>query len=101
MGEYLRLCVTASSSALTRIIENLQKRGFIHVDELGPLDSGHGLFSANIYLKMPDDIDVSKDYAKKSAGDAGSLYVWPLGVRSRLDWYRVSHFPLEFIHCKN
>lgn len=59
------------------------KRGFIHVDELGPLDPFRGLFSANIYLKMPEIGD-----AKKSPEDAGSLYVWPLGVRSRLDWYR-------------
>ena len=55
------------------------KRGFIHVDELGPLDPNRGLFSANIYLNMPPENK-----------DKGGLYVWPLGVRSRLDWYRVS-----------
>ena len=38
-------------------------------------------------LKMPE-MDVSNDDAKIS--HAGSLYVWPLGVRSRMDWYRVS-----------
>ena len=55
------------------------KCGFIHVDELGPLDPNRGLFSANIYLNMPPENK-----------DKGGLYVWPLGVRSRLDWYRVS-----------
>ena len=72
------------------------KRGFIHVDELGPLNTSKGLFSANIYLSMPiknesytqnESSDVNKPNYKR---DAGGLYVWPLGVRSRLDWYRVS-----------
>jgi len=77
------------------------KRGFIHVDELGPLDATRGLFSANIYLTMPessetnasegvhsatkDDRADAKSYWRK---DAGGLYVWPLGVRSRWDWYK-------------
>mmetsp|Transcript_4480 Transcript_4480/g.6857 ORF Transcript_4480/g.6857 Transcript_4480/m.6857 type:complete len:362 (+) Transcript_4480:91-1176(+) len=56
-------------------------KGFIHVDDLGPLDVLMGLFSANIYLTVPDTA------ADKNA-DAGALYIWPLGVRSRLDWYR-------------
>jgi len=74
------------------------KRGFIHVDELGPLDDTRGLFSANIYLTVPGS------YSSGSIGssnndedwkrDAGALYVWPLGVRSRLDWYRVSRVVL-------
>jgi hypothetical protein len=59
------------------------KRGFIHVDDLGPLDSNRGLFSANIYLTMPDT-----DTNKHEILDAGALYIWPLGVRSRLNWYR-------------
>lgn len=57
------------------------KRGYIHVDELGPLDVNRGLFSANIYLKQPCERD-------QEIPDAGALYIWPLGVRSRLDWYR-------------
>ncbi|KAL3762212.1 hypothetical protein ACHAWU_004750 [Discostella pseudostelligera] len=74
------------------------KRGFIHVDELGPLDDTRGLFSANIYLTVPGS------YSSGSIGssnndedwkrDAGALYVWPLGVRSRLDWYRASRVVL-------
>lgn len=64
------------------------KRGFIHVDELGPLDPNSGLFSANIYLNMPPE---NKSDDKKDGKDnSGGLYVWPLGIRSRLDWYRVS-----------
>lgn len=83
------------------------KRGFIHVDELGPLDDTRGLFSANIYFTVPElypsrSIDSSnndEDWKK----DAGALYVWPLGVRSRLDWYRVSRdmrtpYPYQIFH---
>jgi len=60
-------------------------KGFIHVDDLGPLDSSRGLFSANIYLTVPD-ADANKH--TNTNPDAGALYIWPLGVRSRLDWYR-------------
>ena len=49
------------------------KKGFIHVDEMAPLRSNQGLFSANIYLQMP----------KPQALD-----IWPMGVRTRWDWYR-------------
>ena len=66
------------------------KRGFIHVDEMGPLNIHKGLFSANIYLKLPE---------KGSIKDAGDLYIWPLGVRSRWDWYRVSVRSCAFITC--
>jgi hypothetical protein len=55
------------------------KRGFIHVDEMGPLAVGQGLFSANIYLQLPDvTCDENQDI----------LHVWPTGIRSRWDWYR-------------
>lgn len=78
------------------------KRGFIHVDELGPLDVTRGLFSANIYLTVPKAETNNKEemvpHTKYDTGtddvmpswrrDSGGLYVWPLGVRSRLDWYR-------------
>lgn len=58
------------------------KRGFIHVDEMGPLLSTQGLFSANIYLQLPADVASTKQPV--------ALQIWPLGIRSRWDWYRVS-----------
>ena len=57
------------------------KKGFIHVDEMGPLSPSHGLFSANVYLQLPSDELTSTQQA---------LHIWPLGIRSRWDWYRVS-----------
>lgn len=57
------------------------KRGFVHVDEMGPLNEQQGLFSANIYLQLPSDSESRKQRC---------LEIWPLGVRSRWDWYRVS-----------
>ena len=57
------------------------KRGFIHVDEMGPLSSTQGLFSANIYLQLPSDVTSTTQPA---------LQIWPLGIRSRWDWYRVN-----------
>ena len=60
------------------------KRGFVHVDELGPLKTERGLFSANIYLTMPPTT------ATTTPADLGALYIWPLSVRTRWDWYRVS-----------
>lgn len=57
------------------------KRGFIHVDEMGPLSPSQGLFSANVYLQLPSDELTSTQQA---------LHIWPLGIRSRWDWYRVS-----------
>mmetsp|Transcript_24464 Transcript_24464/g.37689 ORF Transcript_24464/g.37689 Transcript_24464/m.37689 type:complete len:328 (-) Transcript_24464:954-1937(-) len=52
------------------------KKGFIHVDEMGPLSSTKGLFSANIYLQLPQD------------NTTCGMHIWPLGVRSRWDWYK-------------
>jgi hypothetical protein len=57
------------------------KRGFVHVDEMGPLNEHQGLFSANIYLQLPSDVDSRKQKA---------LEIWPVGIRNRWDWYRVS-----------
>jgi hypothetical protein len=75
------------------------KRGFIHVDELGPLDNTRGLFSANIYLNVPESTSIGGiDGGTDDEGwkkDAGALHVWPLGVRSRWDWYRVSKTSLS------
>jgi hypothetical protein len=58
------------------------KKGFVHVDELAPLSSSSGYFSANIYLQLPQ---------QESAEAQPILEVWPLGVRSKWDWYRVRH----------
>lgn len=49
------------------------RKGYIHVDDMGPLKLTEGLFSANIYLQMPQP---------------QAMEIWPLGVRSRWDWYR-------------
>ena len=57
------------------------KKGLVHVDEMGPLKTKEGLFSANIYLQLPNEAPTST---------AAGLQIWPLGVRSRWDWYRVS-----------
>jgi len=54
------------------------RQGFIHVDELGPLHPEHGLFSANIYLQLPHGSE-----------NDGTIHIWPLGIRSKLDWYKV------------
>ena len=55
------------------------KKGFIHVDEMGPLQSSQGLFSANIYLQLPDAAATEPQPA---------LRIWPLDIRTRWDWYR-------------
>jgi hypothetical protein len=74
------------------------RRGFIHVDEMGPLSPKAGLFSANIYLQLPDPDQGSQSGEEEPATNDDSqrllrspqpvLHVWPLGIRSRWDWYR-------------
>ena len=54
------------------------KQGFVHCDELAPLHTSKGLFSANIYLQLP-----------QNAATKGVLEIWPLGIRSMWEWYRV------------
>jgi hypothetical protein len=66
------------------------KQGFIHVDEMAPLNPKSGLFSANIYLQIPGAEATAKE---RNNGDHSippvpGLHVWPLGVRTRWDWYR-------------
>lgn len=60
------------------------KRGFVHVDELAPLSISSGFFSANIYLQLPDTENASKPQ--------DIFEIWPLGVRSKWDWYKVRNF---------
>ena len=74
------------SGGLPRIMKGPTRwrKGYIHVDELGPLDPLKGLFSANIYLQLPPN-ENGKD---ESSSEQNVLHVWPVGIRSRWDWYR-------------
>jgi hypothetical protein len=69
------------SGGLPRVMKGPTRwrRGFIHVDEMGPLDVTKGLFSANIYLQFPSD---------QEAVAQNVLHIWPIGIRNRWDWYR-------------
>jgi hypothetical protein len=87
------------------------KHGYIHVDEMAPLCTNHGLFSANIYLQLPkhndnnsnnnnnyncddqdsnknDEDDDKKDTTNINNTPIDALHIWPLGIRNRWDWYR-------------
>ena len=55
------------------------KKGYVHVDEMGPLNAVSGLFSANIYLQLPE-------YGAER--QQGTIEIWPMGIRSKWDWYR-------------
>jgi hypothetical protein len=73
----LTLC---KSGGLTRITRGPTrwKKGFVHVDEMAPLASTSGYFSANVYLQLPD-----------AEEQEPVLEIWPLGIRSKWDWYKV------------
>lgn len=73
------------SGGLPRVMEGPTrwKKGYIHVDEMGPLNPNNGLFSANIYLQLPDTPEQTEPY-----GEQDILQIWPVGIRSRWDWYR-------------
>ena len=64
------------------------KEGHVHVDDMAPLDPKKGVFSANVYLRLPppDDNDKKSEDDVREGRDA--LQIWPLGIRSRWDWYR-------------
>lgn len=56
------------------------KKGFIHMDQYAPLKKGEGLFSANVYLQLPQ--------CKEIGVSEGELQIWNLELYSQLDWYR-------------
>ena len=60
------------------------KRGFVHVDELAPLSTTSGLFSANIYLRLPHHDSTAATETEPEP----VLEIWPLDIRNRFDWYR-------------
>lgn len=62
------------------------RKGFIHVDEMAPLNANYGQFSANIYL-LPPSAPLLLDDTKQRFE---ALHIWPLGIRSRLHWYKVN-----------
>jgi hypothetical protein len=65
----------AHNAGLVRIMKrNSNKNNFLHVDDLSVISKDRGAFSANIYLKQP-----------KSGGD---LEIFPISLRSRLDFYK-------------
>ena len=69
-----------------------KKDGYIHVDEMAPLSSQQGLFSASIYLQLPDqttDHEIFNKTNVHTGTNAGDFAIWPLGIRSRWDWYKV------------
>ncbi|GAX22141.1 hypothetical protein FisN_39Lh006 [Fistulifera solaris] len=74
------------SGGLPRIMKGPTRwrKGFIHVDEMGILNPQKGLFSANIYLQMPDDSRENADALTPQK----ILDIWPVAIRSRWDWYR-------------
>jgi hypothetical protein len=66
------------------------KRGFVHVDEMAPLSKHHGLFSANIYLQLPQSSYSAALTAPQPIKSQPALEIWPLNIQNRWDWYRVS-----------
>lgn len=64
------------------------KKGLVHVDELAPLEENNGCFSANVYLQLP--YNLNSDDENNADDEQPVMEVWPLGIRSKWDWYRVS-----------
>ena len=74
------------------------RKGFVHVDEMAPLSTKEGLFSANIYLQLPDkkeDTDEKRNNDDRPSTGDNVLEIWPLNIRNRWDWYRVSYLQTQ------
>jgi hypothetical protein len=67
------------------------KKGLVHVDELAPLSQTKGCFSANIYLQLPYG-DFKSNTNNSEQQEQPVIELWPLGIRSKWDWYRVGFF---------
>jgi hypothetical protein len=66
------------------------KKGLVHVDELAPLSQTKGCFSANIYLQLPyEDFKSNTNKNNSELQEQPVMELWPLGIRSKWDWYRV------------
>lgn len=64
------------------------KLGYVHVDEMLPLNKKEGLFSANIYLQLPDSATKTTDKSSVVEEEQEILQIWPTAIYSRWDWYR-------------
>jgi hypothetical protein len=91
--EYGAGLASGRSGGLPRIMmgPTRWKRGFVHVDEMAPLSTQQGLFSANIYLQLPKKNKNSTENVVETESEPQPvLEMWPLNIRNRWDWYRVS-----------
>ena len=75
-------------AGLPRIIQGPTrwKNGFIHIDDFSPLSKNNGLFSANIYLRLPKN---AKEGDSTSDSSEPSLLLWPLAIHEEQVWNKV------------
>lgn len=71
---------------LTRIMHGPTrwKDGYIHVDDMEVLNTNRGLFSANIYLQLPNE--QQSDVVNNQQQEI--LNIWPMNIYNKWDWYR-------------
>lgn len=76
LGQKLRPAIMRIMSEKDDLNLSVPKHGFIHTDDFSKLKPARGTFSANIYLKIPEE--------------GGALYIWSInlnrlkGIRNRL-----------------